>query len=239
MLQSSVMVGSMNHTKRQHPVRVASSRPVEVEISDLTMSDVVNAASSPENHGDVTTGKPVDEVSESIRRTEWLARPTLHGDSKTDDRPSAIETGTAPDASPAGRNDGVIATDGDATVRIVSWKPLSALGWSCFHGLAWGIVWMLFLMLVSFALDKVGVLSMLNSLMGAAMHFDLGRMMMLSVVAGAVIGLFVAFVDFLNMMLLNSYSNLIGPLKAKVTVTWRDAVDGTANGDDGSREPGR
>ena len=95
------------------------------------------------------------------------------------------------------------------------------MGWSCFKGIVWGVIWMLLFVLVSLAMDKMGILDAVNSLMGEAMHFDLGKMIKLSVVAGVVLGMFVVLLNFFNMMFLNAYATLIGPLKAKVDIIWR------------------
>lgn len=111
--------------------------------------------------------------------------------------------------------------DGEAEVRLTGWKAGSVMGWSCFKGIVWGVIWMLLFVLVSLAMDKMGILDAVNSLMGEAMHFDLGKMIKLSVVAGVVLGMFVVLLNFFNMMFLNAYATLIGPLKAKVDIIWR------------------
>lgn len=115
----------------------------------------------------------------------------------------------------------VQSADGEAEVRLTGWKAGSVLGWSCFKGIVWGVIWMLLFVLVSLAMDKTGILDAVNSLMGEAMHFDLGKMIKLSVVAGVVLGMFVVLLNFFNMMFLNAYATLIGPLKAKVDIIWR------------------
>ena len=118
----------------------------------------------------------------------------------------------------------VQSTDGEAEVRLTGWKAGSVMGWSCFKGIVWGVIWMLLFVLVSLAMDKMGILDAVNSLMGEAMHFDLGKMIKLSVVAGVVLGMFVVLLNFFNMMFLNAYATLIGPLKAKVDIIWRKNV---------------
>ena len=120
-----------------------------------------------------------------------------------------------------GPQDGVKvqSTDGEAEIRLTGWRAGSVLGWSCFKGIVWGVIWMLLFVLVSLAMDKMGILDAVNSLMGEAMHFDLGKMVKLSVVAGVVLGMFVVLLNFFNMMFLNAYATLIGPLKAKVLLT--------------------
>lgn len=115
----------------------------------------------------------------------------------------------------------VQSADGEAEVRLTGWKAGSVMGWSCFKGIVWGVIWMLLFVLVSLAMDKMGILDAVNSLMGEAMHFDLGKMIKLSVVAGVVLGMFVVLLNFFNMMFLNAYTTLIGPLKAKVDIIWR------------------
>ena len=115
----------------------------------------------------------------------------------------------------------VQSVDGEAEVRLTGWKAGSVMGWSCFKGIVWGVIWMLLFVLVSLAMDKMGILDAVNSLMGEAMHFDLGKMIKLSVVAGVVLGMFVVLLNFFNMMFLNVYATLIGPLKAKVDIVWR------------------
>ena len=115
----------------------------------------------------------------------------------------------------------VQSTDGEAEIRLTGWKAGSVMGWSCFKGIVWGVIWMLLFVLVSLAMDKMGILDAVNSLMGEAMHFDLGKMIKLSVVAGVVLGMFVVLLNFFNMMFLNAYATLIGPLKAKVDIIWR------------------
>ena len=115
----------------------------------------------------------------------------------------------------------VQSTDGEAEIRLTGWRAGSVLGWSCFKGIVWGVIWMLLFVLVSLAMDKMGILDAVNSLMGEAMHFDLGKMVKLSVVAGVVLGMFVVLLNFFNMMFLNAYATLIGPLKAKVDIIWR------------------
>lgn len=122
-----------------------------------------------------------------------------------------------------GSQDGVKvqSTDGEAEIRLTGWRAGSVLGWSCFKGIVWGVIWMLLFVLVSLAMDKMGILDAVNSLMGEAMHFDLGKMVKLSVVAGVVLGMFVVLLNFFNMMFLNAYATLIGPLKAKVYIVWR------------------
>lgn len=115
----------------------------------------------------------------------------------------------------------VQSTDGEAEVRLTGWRAGSVLGWSCFKGIVWGVIWMLLFVLVSLAMDKMGILDAVNSLMGEAMHFGLGKMIKLSVVAGVVLGMFVVLLNFFNMMFLNAYATLIGPLKAKVDIIWR------------------
>ena len=115
----------------------------------------------------------------------------------------------------------VQSVDGEAEVRLTGWKAGSVMGWSCFKGIVWGVIWMLLFVLVSLAMDKMGILDAVNSLMGEAMHFDLGKMIKLSVVAGVVLGMFVVLLNFFNMMFLNAYATLIGPLKAKVDIVWR------------------
>ena len=115
----------------------------------------------------------------------------------------------------------VQSADGEAEIRLTGWKAGSVMGWSCFKGIVWGVIWMLLFVLVSLAMDKMGILDAVNSLMGEAMHFDLGKMIKLSVVAGVVLGMFVVLLNFFNMMFLNAYATLIGPLKAKVDIIWR------------------
>lgn len=131
--------------------------------------------------------------------------------------------GTASLDSANGSQDGVKvqSTDGEAEIRLTGWRAGSVLGWSCFKGIVWGVIWMLLFVLVSLAMDKMGILDAVNSLMGEAMHFDLGKMVKLSVVAGVVLGMFVVLLNFFNMMFLNAYATLIGPLKAKVYIVWR------------------
>lgn len=131
--------------------------------------------------------------------------------------------GTASLDSANGPQDGikVQSTDGEAEVRLTGWKAGSVMGWSCFKGIVWGVIWMLLFVLVSLAMDKMGILDAVNSLMGEAMHFDLGKMVKLSVVAGVVLGMFVVLLNFFNMTFLNAYATLIGPLKAKVDIIWR------------------
>ena len=115
----------------------------------------------------------------------------------------------------------VMSSGGPVEVKVVGWKVGSVLGWSCFKGIVWGIIWALVLVLASVAVDKMGLLEMVNSLMGEAMRFDLGKMIKLDLVAGVVLGVFVMLLNFFNMMFLNAYAGLIGPLKAKVVVTWK------------------
>lgn len=131
--------------------------------------------------------------------------------------------GAASFGSANGPQDGikVQSTDGEAEIRLTGWKAGSVMGWSCFKGIVWGVIWMLLFVLVSLAMDKMGILDAVNSLMGEAMHFDLGKMVKLSVVAGVVLGMFVVLLNFFNMMFLNAYVTLIGPLKAKVDIVWR------------------
>ena len=131
--------------------------------------------------------------------------------------------GAASFDSANGPQDGikVQSADGEAEVRLTGWKAGSVMGWSCFKGIVWGVIWMLLFVLVSLAMDKMGILDAVNSLMGEAMHFDLGKMIKLSVVAGVVLGMFVVLLNFFNMMFLNVYATLIGPLKAKVDIVWR------------------
>ena len=131
--------------------------------------------------------------------------------------------GAASFDSANGPQDGikVQSADGEAEVRLTGWKAGSVMGWSCFKGIVWGVIWMLLFVLVSLAMDKMGILDAVNSLMGEAMHFDLGKMVKLSVVAGVVLGMFVVLLNFFNMMFLNAYATLIGPLKAKVDIIWR------------------
>lgn len=131
--------------------------------------------------------------------------------------------GSASLDSANGPQDGVKvqSTDGEAEIRLTGWRAGSVLGWSCFKGIVWGVIWMLLFVLVSLAMDKMGILDAVNSLMGEAMHFDLGKMVKLSVVAGVVLGMFVVLLNFFNMMFLNAYATLIGPLKAKVYIVWR------------------
>lgn len=131
--------------------------------------------------------------------------------------------GPASFGSANGSQDGirVQSTDGEAEIRLTGWRAGSVLGWSCFKGIVWGVIWMLLFVLVSLAMDKMGILDAVNSLMGEAMHFDLGKMIKLSVVASVVLGMFVVLLNFFNMMFLNAYATLIGPLKAKVDIIWR------------------
>ena len=102
----------------------------------------------------------------------------------------------------------VQSADGEAEIRLTGWKAGSVMGWSCFKGIVWGVIWMLLFVLVSLAMDKMGILDAVNSLMGEAMHF-------------VVLGMFVVLLNFFNMMFLNAYATLIGPLKAKVDIIWR------------------
>ena len=150
-------------------------------------------------------------VSSTPSIKETLNAVRSSSDDLDSEGPASLDSANGP-------QDGVKvqSTDGEAEIRLTGWRAGSVLGWSCFKGIVWGVIWMLL-----FVLDKMGILDAVNSLMGEAMHFDLGKMVKLSVVAGVVLGMFVVLLNFFNMMFLNAYATLIGPLKAKVDIVWR------------------
>ena len=153
-------------------------------------------------------------VSSTPSIKETLNAVRSSSDDLDSEGPASLDSANGP-------QDGVKvqSTDGEAEIRLTGWRAGSVLGWSCFKGIVWGVIWMLLFVLVSLAMDKMGILDAVNSLMGEAMHFDLGKMVKLSVVAGVVLGMFVVLLNFFNMMFLNAYATLIGPLKAKVLLT--------------------
>lgn len=155
-------------------------------------------------------------VSSTPSIKETLNAVRSSSDDLDSEGPASLDSANGP-------QDGVKvqSTDGEAEIRLTGWRAGSVLGWSCFKGIVWGVIWMLLFVLVSLAMDKMGILDAVNSLMGEAMHFDLGKMVKLSVVAGVVLGMFVVLLNFFNMMFLNAYATLIGPLKAKVYIVWR------------------
>lgn len=155
-------------------------------------------------------------VSSTPSIKETLNAVRSSSDDLDSEGPASLDSANGP-------QDGVKvqSTDGEAEIRLTGWRAGSVLGWSCFKGIVWGVIWMLLFVLVSLAMDKMGILDAVNSLMGEAMHFDLGKMVKLSVVAGVVLGMFVVLLNFFNMMFLNAYATLIGPLKAKVDIVWR------------------
>ena len=155
-------------------------------------------------------------VSSTPSIKETLNAVRSSSDDLDSEGPASLDSANGP-------QDGVKvqSTDGEAEIRLTGWRAGSVLGWSCFKGIVWGVIWMLLFVLMSLAMDKMGILDAVNSLMGEAMHFDLGKMVKLSVVAGVVLGMFVVLLNFFNMMFLNAYATLIGPLKAKVYIVWR------------------
>ena len=155
-------------------------------------------------------------VSSTPSIKETLNAVRSSSDDLDSEGPASLDSANGP-------QDGVKvqSTNGEAEVRLTGWRAGSVLGWSCFKGIVWGVIWMLLFVLMSLAMDKMGILDAVNSLMGEAMHFDLGKMVKLSVVAGVVLGMFVVLLNFFNMMFLNAYATLIGPLKAKVYIVWR------------------
>ncbi len=155
-------------------------------------------------------------VSSTPSIKETLNAVRSSSDDLDSEGPASLDSANGP-------QDGVKvqSTDGEAEIRLTGWRAGSVLGWSCFKGIVWGVIWMLLFVLVSLAMDKMGILDAVNSLMGEAMHFDLGKMVKLSVVAGVVLGMFVVLLNFFNMMFLNAYATLIGPLKAKVYIVRR------------------
>ena len=155
-------------------------------------------------------------VSSTPSIKETLNAVRSSSDDLDSEGPASLDSANGP-------QDGVKvqSTDGEAEIRLTGWRAGSVLGWSCFKGIVWGVIWMLLFVLMSLAMDKMGILDAVNSLMGEAMHFDLGKMVKLSVVAGVVLGMFVVLLNFFNMMFLNAYATLIGPLKAKVDIVWR------------------
>lgn len=158
----------------------------------------------------------LDRASYMDHETSGGGAPQIIGEEARSNGGAGASTGTED-----GRALTVMSSGGSAEVKVVGWKAGSVLGWSCFKGIVWGIIWALVFVLASVAADKMGLLEMVNSLMGAAMRFDLGKMIKLGMVAGVVLGVFVMLLNFFNMMFLNAYASLIGPLKAKVVVTWK------------------
>ena len=164
-----------------------------------------------------------DPTRQSLQMSGGASTPSIKETLNAVRSSSDDSEGPASLDSANGPQDGikVQSTDGEAEIRLTGWKAGSVMGWSCFKGIVWGVIWMLLFVLVSLAMDKMGILDAVNSLMGEAMHFDLGKMIKLSVVAGVVLGMFVVLLNFFNMMFLNAYATLIGPLKAKVDIIWR------------------
>lgn len=193
-----------------------------------TQTDILASNGGPDSN--LVGGHQFDFSKDPVRRSSQASggvsstpsiKETLNAvRSSSDDLDSE---GTASLDSANGSQDGVKvqSTDGEAEIRLTGWRAGSVLGWSCFKGIVWGVIWMLLFVLMSLAMDKMGILDAVNSLMGEAMHFDLGKMVKLSVVAGVVLGMFVVLLNFFNMMFLNAYATLIGPLKAKVDIVWR------------------
>ena len=227
--------------KNNRPRRVAKSHPIEVEISDLTFDDVTKASSLKNDGRDqyASTPNPASNLvgEHQFDFSKDPTRQSLQMSGGVSSTPSIKETlnavrsssddldseGPVSLDSANGPQDGikVQSTDGEAEVRLTGWRAGSVLGWSCFKGIVWGVIWMLLFVLMSLAMDKMGILDAVNSLMGEAMHFDLGKMVKLSVVAGVVLGMFVVLLNFFNMMFLSAYATLIGPLKVKVDIVWR------------------
>lgn len=214
-----------------------ASTPVTVKTDVLTPNREITPNLAGEHQFDFSR----DPSSESLKTTGIISLSSgrMTGKENISSSVSLDSTGNAsslPSANGLTNALKIQSADGEAEVRLTGWKTGSVLGWSCFKGIVWGVIWMLLFILVSLAMDKMGILSTVNSLMGEAMHFDLGKMIELSVVAGVVLGVFVVLLNFFNMMFLNAYATLIGPLKSKATIVWKkNSIDVTVDSQKSSK----
>lgn len=109
--------------------------------------------------------------------------------------------------------------DGDkSTMVIMSVKPLGALLWSLFSGIAYGVVAFSFMALIVFIIDRKGILASVNSLLGEAMQLSTSKMYALSLLLAVVIAVFTSLLKWLNYMLYNASSRLLGPVKTIIGV---------------------
>ena len=116
------------------------------------------------------------------------------------------------------RPDRLQGDDDKSTMVIVSVKPLGALLWSLFSGVAYGVVAFFFMALIVFIIDSKGILASVNSLLGEAMQLSTSKLYALSLLLAVVIAVFTSLLKWLNYMLYNASSRLLGPVKTIIGV---------------------
>lgn len=116
------------------------------------------------------------------------------------------------------RPDRLQVDSGQSTTAIMSVKPLGALLWSLFSGIAYGIVAFSFMALIVFIIDSKGILASVNSLLGEAMQLSTSKLYTLSLLLAIVIAVFTSLLKWLNYMLYNASARLLGPVRTIIEI---------------------
>lgn len=170
----------------------------------MTDVDTRTASSSPSRidseHGDSTTLMPESILPhEDSRKIEQVDRS---------DSPEMV---------------GSVESQSVATDSIVV-SPARLVGLKTWNGLAVSFIMSFFTNVVLFALgvllvlamDKIGILSTVNGLMGSMMKFEVKNLIMLLMLFNVILTFFMTGMGFLSTILFNAASALVGGLKLKI-----------------------
>lgn len=115
-------------------------------------------------------------------------------------------------------NDENSQEDNQSVTAILSVKPLGALLWSLFSGVMYGAVAFAFMALIVYIIAGEGILATVNSLLGEAMQLSESKLYALSGMLAIVITVFTSLLKWLNYMLYNASSRLLGPVKTIIEI---------------------